>query len=97
LKESGEIEQDASIVGFLHRSEYYGVDFDDDGQPTTGKGEFLIAKNREGVTGVIDMDVDLTTSTWTDPQPTWNQPTEPKPEYVQKPLNGFENSDENPF
>lgn len=68
LKESGEIEQDASVVAFLHRAEYYGEMTDDNGQSTEGKGEFLIAKNREGVTEVLQMDVDFKKSAWMDQQ-----------------------------
>jgi len=66
LKESGEIEQDASVVAFLHRAEYYGETQDDHGMSTQGKGEFLIAKNREGETGIVPMVVELSTSTWGD-------------------------------
>tara|TARA_B110000858_G_C17666239_1_gene409703 strand:- start:267 stop:908 length:642 start_codon:yes stop_codon:yes gene_type:complete len=66
LKESGEIEQDASVVAFLHRAEYYGETQDDQGMSTQGKGEFLIAKNREGETGIVPMVVELSTSTWGD-------------------------------
>lgn len=66
LKESGEIEQDASVVAFLHRAEYYGEMQDDQGMSTEGKGEFLIAKNREGETGIVPMIIDLPTSTWGD-------------------------------
>lgn len=48
LRESGEIEQDASIVAFLHRPEYYGIMEDDSGESTVGRGEFILAKNRGG-------------------------------------------------
>ena len=66
LKESGEIEQDASVVSFLHRAEYYGEMQDENGNSTQGKGEFLIAKNREGETGIVPMKIELATSTWAD-------------------------------
>ncbi len=62
LKESGEIEQDASIVAFLHRPEYYGHNENESGESTTGMAEFIIAKNREGETGIFNMNVDLKTS-----------------------------------
>ncbi len=64
LKESGEIEQDASIVSFLHRPEYYGDTMDDNGNDLTGLGEFIIAKNRDGTIGIKDMKVVLETSEW---------------------------------
>lgn len=66
LKESGEIEQDASIVSFLHRPEYYGEFTDDDGNNTEGMGEFIIAKNRDGGIGINNMEVSLKNSQWND-------------------------------
>lgn len=48
LRESGEIEQDASIVAFLHRPEYYGITEDEAGESLKGVGEFILAKNRGG-------------------------------------------------
>ena len=44
LRESGSIEQDADIVGFLYRPEYYGIAQYEDGSPTNGHGETIIAK-----------------------------------------------------
>lgn len=48
LRESGAIEQDADIVCFIYRPEYYGMDEDADGNPTAGMGELIIAKHRNG-------------------------------------------------
>jgi len=50
LRESGAIEQDADIVSFIYRPEYYKIDeWDDDEQtPTAGQAEFIIAKHRNG-------------------------------------------------
>ncbi len=42
------IEQDADIVMFLYRPEYYGITQDLEGNPTGGTGEVLIAKHRNG-------------------------------------------------
>jgi replicative DNA helicase len=50
LRESGAIEQDADIVIFPHRPEYYGVIEDGSGNSTVGKGELIVAKHREGRT-----------------------------------------------
>ncbi len=66
LKESGEIEQDASIVSFLHRPEYYGELVDEEGNDMQGFGEFIIAKNRDGGIGINQMEVRLETSEWND-------------------------------
>jgi len=50
LRESGAIEQDADIVSFIFRPEYYGVTEwdDDDHSPCEGQGEFIVAKHRNG-------------------------------------------------
>lgn len=50
LRESGAIEQDADIVSFIYRPEYYKIDEWDDEErsPTAGQAEFIIAKHRNG-------------------------------------------------
>jgi replicative DNA helicase len=48
LRESGSIEQDADMVMFLYRPEYYGITEDENGIPTTNVGEVIIAKHRNG-------------------------------------------------
>lgn len=48
LRESGAIEQDADIVIFLYRGEYYGIEQDADGLPTKDIAEVIIAKHRNG-------------------------------------------------
>jgi len=55
LRESGAIEQDADIVSFIYRPEYYGIDnWDDELQtPSQGQGELIIAKHRNGALGNV--------------------------------------------
>ena len=50
LRESGAIEQDADIVSFIYRPEYYKIDEWDDEErtPSTGQAEFIVAKHRNG-------------------------------------------------
>ena len=52
LRESGAIEQDADIVMFIYRPEYYGIDSDDKG-PTRGKAYINVAKHRSGATDKV--------------------------------------------
>lgn len=54
LRESGAIEQDADIVCFIHRPEYYRITEDPNtGEDLRGIGEFIIAKHRNGPIGDV--------------------------------------------
>jgi replicative DNA helicase len=55
LRESGAIEQDADLVIFIHRPEYYGLDVDDDGNSLKGIAEIIVAKHRNGAVGDIQL------------------------------------------
>jgi replicative DNA helicase len=48
LRESGAIEQDADLVCFIYRPEYYGLDVFEDDTSSRGMAEIYIAKNRHG-------------------------------------------------
>lgn len=49
LRDSGQIEQDADVIMFLHRPAYYDPDFED-----KSLTELIITKNREGETGILE-------------------------------------------
>ena len=53
LRESGAIEQDADMVVFIHRPEYYHLYKDDQGNDLRGKAEIIIAKHRNGSVGDV--------------------------------------------
>jgi len=55
LRESGSIEQDADMVMFLYRPEYYGITEDENGMPLNGIGELIIAKHRNGKTDTVNL------------------------------------------
>lgn len=53
LRESGAIEQDADMVLFVHRPEYYRIFTDEKGNDLHGKAQIIIAKHRKGGTGDV--------------------------------------------
>lgn len=55
LRESGAIEQDADLVIFIHRPEYYGLDVDEEGNSLKGIAEIILAKHRNGPVGDIQL------------------------------------------
>ena len=59
LRESGDIEQDADVVAFVHRPEYYKLTSENH-----GLAQINIAKNRDGEVGTIDLKWDKTTTTF---------------------------------
>ena len=55
LRESGSIEQDADLVMFLYRPEYYHGPTDKDGNSLEGKAELIVSKQRNGPTGTVEL------------------------------------------
>lgn len=54
LRESGSLEQDADMVGFLYREAYYNKEMQDDDEKNNAT-EVILAKNRNGPVGTIEM------------------------------------------
>lgn len=55
LRESGSIEQDADMVMFINRPEYYGFTQDESGASTEGIAHIIIAKHRNGAVGDVTL------------------------------------------
>lgn len=68
LRESGAIEQDADLVMFIYRAEYYKLDQDENGNPTAGMAEISIAKHRNGSLGTITLRFISKFAKFTDPE-----------------------------
>src|SRR5690606_12645235 len=66
LRESGSIEQDADIVMFIHRPEYYGISETESGLPTEGLAELIVAKHRNGACDDIQLKFDKLTTGFMD-------------------------------
>jgi replicative DNA helicase len=53
LRESGAIEQDADIVSFIYRPEYYQIMEDENGNSTKGMADIIVSKHRNGALGEV--------------------------------------------
>lgn len=66
LRESGAIEQDADIVMFPHRPEYYNIFEDEQGNDMRGKANIILAKHRSGSTGEFTVQWNAATTSFVD-------------------------------
>jgi replicative DNA helicase len=69
LRESGAIEQDADIVLFVYRPEYYNIDEDEDGQNNANQAELRVAKHRNGALKDIPLKFTAQFARFSDPDP----------------------------
>lgn len=77
LRESGAIEQDADLVSFLYRPEYYDILEDEQGNSLKGVAEFLIEKHRHGALDDIGLAFDAPTTKFSDLSSRNNNNTQP--------------------
>ena len=90
LRESGAIEQDADMVCFIHRPEYYLRSGEDAaGNDIRGKAEFIIAKHRSGAVGDVDMRFRASYTRFED----WSDNAESAPVYGRRPSRSNEDED----
>lgn len=99
LRESGSIEQDADMVLFIHRPEYYGIEVDEDNNSTLGMAEIIVAKYRHGETGITKVRWIGKYTTFADLDADWAQPALDLPtpnfkSFIIKPSNRFTPGDD---
>jgi replicative DNA helicase len=85
LRESGAIEQDADLVLFIHRPEYFGMTEDENGESTRGIADIIIAKHRNGATADVRLRFLSEKAKFTDDSPDFEQAEEPLPQPVTMP------------
>lgn len=73
LRESGAIEQDADMVLFIHRPEYYGITEDSNGNSLLGLAEIIVSKHRNGSIGDVFLKFKKEFTKFTDREDTFNQ------------------------
>ena len=104
LRESGAIEQDADIVCFIHRPEYYKITEDEHGS-TAGLAEIVISKHRNGPTGIVRMRFENEFALFKDEEPQYAEFTSsmnrrsapPHESYPVEAEAKYPRSNENPF
>ena len=85
LRESGAAEQDAQVVVFVHRPEYYNI-MDDDRGSTRGMADLIVAKNSNGPTGVARVRFEAQCTKFSDLISGEAKKAEPEPETPTDPL-----------
>jgi replicative DNA helicase len=105
LRESGAIEQDADVVMFLYRPEYYGLTEDEDGMPTQGMVEIITAKHRSGICDTVKLRANLSIMKFYDLETnfdaeTFNQPVSftpnPNSNFIIRPSHLRDGNDDDP-
>lgn len=106
LRESGSIEQDADMVIFLYRPEYYGIEEDETGVSTDGIAEVIIAKHRNGETDDVPLKFNKSTTGFDDLKELYfdSHPivepehfNEPKPSALQASSQWGDDNNDSPF
>ena len=76
LRESGAIEQDADMVLFVHRPEYYHILHDEQGNDLRGMAQIIIAKHRKGAVGDVLLNFRGEFTRFANPEDTYVPPTQ---------------------
>lgn len=97
LRESGAIEQDADMVLFVHRPEYYRIYLDEKGNDLHGKAQIIIAKHRKGGVGDVLLNFQGEYTRFSNPGDTDYKPLTPSGEIVGSKLNAELPPPEAPF
>ncbi|HBF06457.1 MAG TPA: replicative DNA helicase [Prevotella sp.] len=88
LRESGAIEQDADMVLFVHRPEYYHIYQDEKGNDLHGMAQIIIAKHRKGATGDVLLNFRGEYTRFQDPQDVTVAPPDAGGEIIGSKMNG---------
>ena len=96
LRESGAIEQDADMVLFVHRPEYYRIYQDEKGNDTRGKAQIIIAKHRKGATGDVLLTFRGEYTRFQNPEDSYDAPPGDGGEIIGSRMNDIDNPDD-PF